>query len=385
MEQAKSMLSDDQVEVLDTIKNEGGPFFITGPAGSGKSFLINQLRDEPGCVVTATTGMAAQLISGRTIHSFCSIHPIYGAVKSNRASERMENCDMLIIDEISMASDKLLKQIYDRFKMSESYPTLIVVGDFLQLPPVEGKFAYQSPIWKTFTKLTLTKVHRQSEGRFLQALNDLRLGKVSEGVTELINDRRVRDLPKDCTQLFAYRSRAEKMNLARLAELEGRTYRSQWAIDVLIKNAKVDESRPRFSKEIAVKVGARIVMLTNDDRERWVNGSTGHITHVERGTVEVELDNGQLVDVKKAVEDVFDEDGCKIYTVWQYPMRLAWALTIHKAQGMSLDRVGIDLGGHFAPGMTYVAMSRCRFRDGLFLKGKLSEIKVETSALEICA
>ena len=101
--------------------------------------------------------------------------------------------------------------------------------------------------------------------------------------------------------------------------------------------------------------------------------------------VSVRLDNGRHVDVQKADEDVYDEDERKIFTVHQYPMRLAWALTIHKAQGMSLDRVGIDLGGHFAAGMTYVAMSRCRFRDGLFLKGTLSKIKVENSALEICA
>jgi ATP-dependent exoDNAse (exonuclease V) alpha subunit len=379
------MFSKDQEEVLDAIENGIGPFFITGPAGSGKSFLINELRQDPNCVVTATTGMAAQLISGRTIHSFCSIHPVYGAVKSHRATDRVRECGMLIIDEISMASAELLEQIFERFDKAEWHPVLVVVGDFLQLPPVEGKFAYESPMWEAFEKLTLTTVHRQSEKNFLRALGDLRLGKVSDDVIELIKDRRVSALPKDCTQLFAYRSRAERMNLSRLAELGGNTYRSKWSIDKIKKKAKIDESRPRFPKEIVVKIGARVVMLNNDSSNRWVNGSTGFVSDVEKGAVEVELDSGKTVTVRKGLEEVFDENGEKIFTVHQYPMRLAWALTIHKAQGMSLDRVGIDLDGHFAPGMTYVAMSRCRFRDGLFLKGTLSEIKVENSALEICA
>jgi ATP-dependent exoDNAse (exonuclease V) alpha subunit len=395
--------SADQAEAMEEIENGPGPFFLTGPAGTGKSFIVNHLRQWPDCAVTATTGMAAQLIKGRTVHSFCSIHPVHGVVQSNAANERAMNCNLLIVDEISMASAKLLAQIFARFNLINHMPKFVAVGDFLQLPPVEGKFAFESEFWPDFSIIRLTTMHRQEDADFLKALGHLRVGNVSEEVKGLVEERRVDELPRDCTNLFAHKARVEDMNRIRLDELPGRRYRSQWKVgrvevydeeDELYfkefgakkekKKHKFDDRLPRFPKELLLKVDARIIMLTNDKGGRWVNGSSGHVVAVEPGCVSVLLDSGIEVDVSKEDEEIHNADGKLIFLVRQYPMQLAWALTVHKAQGMSIDRIGVDLNAHFAPGMTYVAMSRCRSKEGLFLTGEMAKIKIEPKALDIC-
>lgn len=383
-------LSADQREAVETILQDDGPFFLTGEAGSGKTFVINHLRHRAGnCVVTAMTGTAAQLVCGRTLHSFASIHPVYGVVRSKKANDRVRNCDLLIIDEISMASDEVLRQLRKRFEYAGHFPKLLMVGDFLQLPPVEGEKLFESPSWRECTRLVLTHQHRQVDISFISALNDLRTGDMSQRVRALIAERSFRSLPDDCVHLMAYRSSARARNREKLRELPGSAFTSVMEVcppKRLSKRAKPKKptmgqiSRARFVDTLVLKVGARVVLLTNDPAHRWVNGSTGEVSEIS-GSIMVQLDNGKAVSVGMASEDLLDGDGKIICTIKQYPLQLAWALTIHKGQGMTMDRVGVDLNGHFETGQTYVALSRCRTKEGLFLTGNLERVIVDEKAL----
>jgi len=388
-------LSVDQSDALQVISNEPGPFFVTGPAGCGKSFLIEEIRRGNGVEVCATTGIAAQLVHGVTVHSFLGIHPTHGVFKSFRADQRVRNTDVLVVDEISMASDELLNQMFSRFQMAGHTPKLVLVGDLLQLPPVSGKFIYEHPLWQDVKVIKLTTIHRQKDPEFVAALNDLRVGLTSERVSNLVQARRVGELPPDCTLLFPHKVKVEDVNNSRLASLPGEEVGFEWDV-VRWQNPKKDDesdsmldvvgAKARFPRFLRLKVGARVCMLNNEPFGQWVNGSTGEVESIFDDMIKVKLDRGNTVEVKPSNEDVFySAEKEPNLTVCQFPMMLAWALTAHKAQGMTLDRVGIDLDNHFACGMTYVALSRCKTQEGLYLIGNLSVIKADAKAMHICA
>lgn len=391
-------LSDDQSEAIAQVMGDDGPFFLTGQAGSGKSFVVEQIRRRvKKCVVTASTGMAAQLISGRTFHSFLGLRPNATVEKSYKADKRVRDCNLLIVDEASMISAELLEQAYERFEYAEHEPKLLMVGDFLQLPPVSrdddptpANPLYESDRWPGFSRIVLTQQHRQNDAEFISVLNDIRVGNLSDAVRDLIERRRVADLPDDCVHLMARKRDVENRNLARLNSLDARPCVAQWK---LTPKAKVppDWLTPewaakvcRYPQQLVLKEGCRVVLLNNDQLGRWVNGSTGVVREVIPGSVTVELDSGSTVYVEKDVQNILNGDGQSVCEVEQYPIALAWALTIHKAQGMTLDRVGVDLNNHFEMGQTYTAISRCRSERGLFLTGDLIRILVNARALELC-
>lgn len=386
-------LSVDQSEALQVISGELGPFFVTGPAGCGKSFLIDEIRRGAGVEVCATTGIAAQLVRGMTVHSFLGIHPTHGVFKSYKANQRVKWTKCLVVDEISMASSGLLSQMIERFEQAEHAPKLVMVGDLLQLPPVSGQFIYEHPLWQHVKIIKLTTIHRQKDPEFVAALNDLRVGAASDKVMNLVQERRVESLPPDCTLLFPHKSKVGEVNIRRLQDLPGEEERFEWDV-VSWKNPKKDDdsmfdyiaSKARFPRVLALKEGARICMLNNDPNGAWVNGSTGEVVSFSEQRVVVKLDRGYEVNAEPVCEEIFSSAGKEPdLTIRQFPMMLAWALTTHKAQGMTLDRVGIDLENHFACGMTYVALSRCKTKEGLYLVGNLSRVMADQRAMQICA
>lgn len=391
--QHRPSLSLDQAEAVRKINSGDGPFFVTGPAGCGKSFLIEELRSRDRVEVCATTGIAAQLVRGKTVHSFLGIHPTHGVFKSFRANSRVQKTNLLVIDEISMASGELLEQICQRFVQAGHLPKLVFVGDLLQLPPVSGGFIYENPYWQQFQVIRLTTIHRQRDPEFVGALNDLRFGLVTDRVSKLVEERKVSELPSDCTQLFPHKARVENVNLDRLAELPGNAFSCEWDVVFWDNPTEKDDeasfeqaaSKARFPRRLVLKKQARICMLNNDPDGRWVNGSTGEVLSVSEKSVIVKLDRGFEVEVKPVEEDVFWSAGNDPdLGIRQFPMMLAWALTVHKAQGMTLDRVAVDLSNHFAPGMTYVAISRCKTKEGLYLTGDLSVPRPDEESLKIC-
>lgn len=392
----KTPLSEDQQAAVDAVMNGYGPFFLTGPGGSGKTYVIKHLQDQvPDSIVCAMTGIAAQLIGGKTAHSMLGIHPTYGVNQYSKANRRLESCNLLIIDEISMGSAEFLSQIYERFDIAGCMPKTLFVGDFLQLPPVNGTKIFTSVDWTgRITMLRLSQQHRQHDAEFITALNEIRVGELSQTSRDLFGKRSVPVLPKDCVHLLSRRNAVEQGNLERLDEISkpARIYiREEERIAFRSENQQEEERTirsiekalgdVRFPRMLQVKDGARVVLLNNT--EEWVNGSTGEIVDMTDEIIRVRLDvNGIVVSVGRVVEELTDEDGMAICKISQFPMLLAWAMTIHKAQGMTLDRVGIDLRGHFETGQTYVALSRCKYLDGLYLVGDFGKILVDQQAIE---
>jgi len=432
-----AQLSPDQVEAINTILSERGPFFLTGQAGSGKSFVVRYLKEAvEDCVTCAMAGVAAQLIASRTAHSFLGIIPVDDWLRKKRHSAGQPNpayylktpkisektgrlqrdwanvnvakTRMIIIDEISMASAEFVQWLVARFKKAcgdnvesrKRWPKLVIVGDLLQLPPPEGERIFTNAGFEKFKVIQLVQQHRQADAAdkaFLTALNEIRVGVLSEQTKELFKQRVVDTLPTNCTHLHAKNANVNETNLKRLSELPGDSINISWQIELL---DSIDEDRdeymidtaleyartkdsPKLVPLLTLKVGARVLLLTNDSADRWVNGSTGEVLGIDSEFVTVRLDRkGDIVDVPRAEEEMHFGDK-KLGVIRQFPMKLGWALTIHKAQGMSMDKVGINLSDHFDCGMTYVALSRCRYFDGLFLCGRFpDEIYVDHEALE---
>lgn len=389
-------LSEDQKHAIELITMCPGPFFLTGAAGAGKSYVVRYLRRRlSGVKVTAMTGMAAQLIGGTTLHSFIRLHPHRGLLPSEGLEERFANLELLIIDEISMANEETLDLMYRRFRQVGYVGKVLMVGDFLQLPPVDGTPVFDTNWWEQeVTTLVLSEQHRQHDREFIATLNDVRMGDLTPRVRDVLDARRVDRLPEDCVHLMARNADVDSENHRRLSYLgrpictshatirynEARRLRMESTREFELRMAaKVDWKRVRMPRALHLAEGARVIFLTNNF-PTWVNGSTGTVECIEEECVRVRLDDGNLAFVREHDEPVLDGDLKPIFTVRQFPLMLGWALTIHRAQGATIDRVGVDLEGHFAEGQTYVALSRVRTSDGLFVTGHVTELLVNPLA-----
>lgn len=387
-------LSPDQQLAKETILNAqpGQMFFLTGGAGTGKSFMLSEIVRElagtANLAVTAMTGAAAQLINGRTLHSWAHILPGHNAnTISNKALLRIGNCDYLFIDEVSMMSAEIFEMLLMRIQNANNTAIKIVfIGDLLQLPPVQGRYVFEHPRWPEVHVLKLEVNHRQTaDADFLAALTDLRYAQYTQRVANLLLARYVPQLPDDCTHLHAHNESVDATNARRLAALPGtpRTF-------MALKNQSPQTisaipnvwAKFRLPEELVLKKGARIVMLKNHPENLYVNGTTGIVTDWEQSDyddgewrIHVRFDrSGQHLMIGRITEELQNGDGRIVASMEQFPMKLAWAITVHKAQGMTMDRVGVDLNDHFAAGQTYVALSRARSADGLFLTGQYKYI-----------
>ena len=376
----------------------------------------------------APTGIAAQNIKGATIHSFFGLNynklwePPYDAeypetedVKhvlhnSNSLESNMEGVDLVVVDEISMLSAGYLEIVLWLLKPWK--PVILLVGDFLQLPPVGEKYkgppfnqkAYEFPGWVNVAPIHLTTNHRQSEDdTFREVLQDIRVGEYSKGVHDLFQERRVDEFPDGVTMLMPYNKQVDAINHEKLHELGTPIHKSTSEIELdpdntavikhentLLPENKAEDlvRKARMPYELEYALGARIVFLVNN-RGEWVNGSTGRITEIKKASrmlgghtvVHVELDSGRTVSCSRGLHEVYNAAGKVVALYYQFPFQLAWALTIHKCQGMTMDKAGIELSNHFAAGQTYVAVSRCRTTDGLYFMGYSNGIQVDSEAL----
>lgn len=431
-------LSADQQQAVETILAERGPFLLCGGAGSGKSFVVRWLKENvEDCVTCAMTGAAAQLIDDetRTAHSFLGILPVSEWLRKKRVADKEPNpayhlkepkisaktgkierdwananvakAKMIIIDEISMASSEFVRRVGERLikacgnseEERKYWPKIVFVGDLLQLPPTEGERFYTVTGIEKFKVLQLTQQHRQAakeDKDFLTALNEIRVGVLSDTTKDLFKQRLVNELPLDCTHLHAKNELVDITNQRRLEELSKDPVEIEWEVDAnegeeqekintAIHYARNKEGA-KLVEKLRLKVGARIIILNNDSSGKWVNGSTGEIVGIKDSFISIVLDrNNETVDVPKLEEDLLYGHH-RIGVVRQFPLRLGYAITIHKAQGLTLDRVGVNLSDHFDCGMTYVALSRCRFFHGLFLSGRFPEqIQVDQQALDFLA
>lgn len=399
--------------------NDDGHLFVTGRAGTGKSTLLRTLRDHitDEAVVLAPTGLAAVNVGGQTIHSFFGFPPRLirsDDIRRSRNGRLMRKLKLIIIDEVSMVRSDIMAGIDQSLRVNRGRPReafggvrLMLFGDLHQLPPViesdvaqhlesehGGPFFFQVPALSEgagVLLLELDRVFRQSDEAFLYVLNRIRDGDVTEEDLEVLNERThpIRTLGEGDPYviLTPTNAAAQRINMAFLDALTTTTRTYEAGITGEYSNG----AHPTDAS-LLLKEGAKVILLRNDPDRRWVNGTIARISRLEDKRVWIELD-GKTHEIEpvswEARRYAFDQAAEKIVenitgTFRQFPVRLAWALTIHKSQGLTLDKVYIDLGrGTFAHGQAYVALSRCRSLEGLALARPLrpSDIMFDRSAM----
>ena len=384
-----------QAEAL-TILKTGANVFLTGEPGSGKTHTINEFVDwlrasgiEPS--ITAATGIAATHVGGMTIHSWSGIGisnsltraDIDRIASKEHVAKRIAKAKVLIIEEISMLSaatfemvDAICREVR-RVEQPFGGLTVVLVGDFFQLPPIsrsgEVQFAYASPVWRDLNLIAcyLTEQYRQDDAEFLEVLGAIRSGMVEELHHELLTARQVGapELPSDAPKLFSHNADVDRINAAELAKIPGAAKKftmSSKGKDTLVEGLK----RGCLSPEtLELKEGAAVMFTKNSPQGKFVNGTLGVVAGWDSdGAPIVKTKDGKRV-TTEPMEWQLEEQGKVKASVAQIPLRLAYAMTVHKSQGMSMDEAIMDLSKAFEYGQGYVALSRVRRLSGVYLTG----------------
>ena len=400
------MTQDEALCVLKT----GANVFLTGEPGSGKTHTVNAyvrwLREheiEPS--ITASTGIAATHIGGLTIHSWSGIgikrslseYELDAIAQNKKVYGRMRDAKVLIIDEVSMLAANTLDMVdavcreARRDKRPFGGLQVVLVGDFFQLPPVnksdeenadeqalfakptQPAFAFRSNAWKSLNPLVcyLSEQHRQEDAPFLDFLTALRRAEINESHYELLRTRYKKSANAGATQLFSHNADVDRLNLEQLKKLDNDTHdfsMTSFGPAKLVENIK----RGCLSPEVlSLKIGARVMFTKNDTiTQRFANGTLGIVSSFDKetGYPVIKTTSGRTVHIEP-MEWTLVDGGKVLARVTQVPLRLAWAMTVHKSQGMSLDGAHMDLSGVFEYGQGYVALSRVRTLAGLSLAG----------------
>jgi len=375
----------------------GESVLLTGPAGAGKTFVLNQfvkLSKHSGkhVSVTATTGLAATHLGGSTIHSWSGIgihddvQPGFVEHMSKSRKEIISSTDILIIDEISMLHDFRLDMIDEICrlvrKVDEPFGGIQVImsGDFFQLPPINrgdsraGGFVVNSNVWQLLDPVIcyLSEQHRQDDEQLLDILNAIRAGDVRRHHAETLLAR-AEVFPDDLeqlTELHTVNVDVDKINDLKLEELEGDTItysQSTTGGDNYVESLQRSVLAP---SALRLKKGALVMAVKNSPERKYVNGSIGVVVDFEPYTEYplIEFHSGKTVSMVPDTWELRDGDK-KRASITQIPLRLAWAITVHKSQGMTLDAARIDLRRAFVEGMGYVALSRVKNLNNLYLTG----------------
>ncbi|KAM9183174.1 ATP-dependent DNA helicase PIF1 [Dugong dugon] len=389
---SKHQLSEEQAAVL-SVALKGQSVFFTGSAGTGKSYLLKRILGSlppTGTVATASTGVAACHIGGTTLHAFAGIGsgraPLAQCVAlAQRPGVRQGwlSCQRLVIDEISMVEADLFDKLeaVARAVRQQDKPfggiQLIICGDFLQLPPVTKgsqppQFCFQAKSWKRCIPVTLelTEVWRQADQAFISLLQAVRLGRCSDEVTRQLRSTATHKVGRDgivATRLCTHQDDVALTNERRLQELPGKVHSFE-AMDSDPEQAQALDAQCPASRLLQLKLGAQVMLVKNLAVSRGlVNGARGVVVGFEtegRGLPQVRFLCG-ITEVIRADRWTVQATGGQLLSRQQLPLQLAWAISIHKSQGLSLDCVEISLGRVFASGQAYVALSRARSLQGL--------------------
>ena len=386
-----------QITALNILKS-GQNVFITGSAGTGKTYLLNQyiqyLKERQIYpTIVAPTGIAASHLKGQTIHSFFALG-IRDTVVDNGyvdflldksyLKSRFSKLKVLIIDEVSMVSPEIFSSMDKVLRAFKNNPEpfggvqVVISGDFFQLPPVsrvfkEKRFAWQSPVWKSLELKScyLQEKFRQKDERLIEVLDDIRTGTISAKSREMLDSRYMKELHSDFTptKLYTHNVDVDRINLEELHKLEGKPQVFKYTSKGSAKNIEKIFKTALLLEELTLKKDAVVIFIKNNPEKGYVNGTTGVIIGFESNIPIVKISTGQKIRVIAEDWTIENEAGETIATVSQVPLRLAWAITIHKSQGMTLDAAEIDLSKTFEVGQGYVALSRIKSIEGLRLMG----------------
>lgn len=399
-----------QEKALEHLKGSRN-VFLTGQPGTGKTYTINKYIDwliDNGIMpsVTASTGIAAVHVNGSTIHSWAGVRDdnaltqqdVEDILGNTWVRDRICKAEVLIIDEISMVSAKLLNVVAMLCMAARNSDEpfggikVVAVGDFFQLPPVKGEFAFTSEAWEQadFQVCYLHEQHRQNDQVFNDILTNIRAGHLTDKQKEIIRARVVDDASSldGAIRLDTHNAKVDRINEMKLDRLEGapKTYKmTENGNESVVKALKANCLSP---ERLTLKVGAKVMFTKNDIDKRWVNGSQGEVVELGEHHVKVRLRSGMTVDVS-----IHDWEKCEGYgknrhviaMISQIPLKLAYAITIHKSQGMTLDEAVIDVSHVFACGHAYVAVSRVRTLEGVHFQGRLTKgfLAVDEDVMEM--
>lgn len=388
------MTQEEALAILES----GQSVLLTGAAGAGKTYVLNRFisrakRRGKSVAVTATTGLAATHLNGTTIHAWSGIgvnneFDKYMAAKLGKTrQELIRKADILVIDEISMLHDFRLDMVDEvlRFVREDSAPfgglQVILCGDFFQLPPVnrsgerQGSFVTNSQAWRqnVFTVCYLTTQFRQIDDEdYTAILNGIRAGVLTRGQLNILQDRAsaVDDPFTPRTRLLTVNVDVDQVNERQLDELAGEVH--EYRMETSGAQQYVEQlQRSCLAPELLrLKLGAQVICIKNSQERRYANGSLGKVVGFEPITdyPVIELTDGREVTIRVDSWDLMDGERRRA-SIMQLPLRLAWAITVHKSQGMTLDAARIDLSKAFVEGMGYVALSRVRGLRHLILDG----------------
>jgi ATP-dependent DNA helicase PIF1 len=399
----------------EMMEEETLPIFLTGKAGTGKSTLLKYFQNhtKKKTALLAPTGVAALHIKGQTIHSFFKFKPnvtLESVENLNLSDQRnlYKKLDTIVIDEISMVRPDLLDCIDKFLRLNGSNPEkkfggvqMIFIGDLYQLPPVVTRqekttfyAQYPSPYFFAancmekfdFQIIELETIYRQKDSVFIDLLNSIRVNAISEKGIAMLNERsgdfEATQNSELCLHLTTTNQQSDTINESCLKALPSQSYLFRADIAGEFKS----DSFPA-PYDLEIKNNSQIMMLNNDPLKRWSNGTIGQITHIEQTdnthdyVIYVQLENNKNVKIERNTWEIYhtslENDQIKIKTVGsftQFPLTLAWAVTIHKSQGKTFKKVVIDFEkGVFCPGQAYVALSRCQSLEGLILKTPLEK------------
>ncbi len=400
-----------QQQAYDLIEKTNTSFFLTGRAGTGKTTFLRRVQKEidKRFIILAPTGIAAINAGGETIHSFFGfpLHVLGPGTRTEANKEKiamMINVDTIIIDEVSMVRCDLVDAIdynlrrFNHTTLPFGGKQIVFVGDMFQLPPVvkSGEDAdmikslygdgmpyfFKADVFRRMTLPTIEfqKVYRQDDENFLDVLNHIRSGVSYTQDITILNGRiaKERDSEKLAITLSAFNKEAKAINDAELNKIDSQelSYDAKIEKDFELSKAPVDP-------HLTLKVGAQVMLCRNDPSRRWANGTLGTVSKLEENKIYVRLDGEKEYAIPmttwencKYIYDTKTKSAEKkvIGTFTQYPLKLAWAITIHKSQGLTFDRMNLDLShGIFMPGQLYVALSRVRSLEGLSLSNPIKQ------------
>ena len=424
--ESKSKLDAEQQKIFDLMNNSKNNLFVTGKAGTGKSFLLKYFVEETDkkTLVLAPTGIAALNAKGVTIHSAfgyvnlgLEIDNITNANLRLKSEKRqvLKNVETIIIDEISMVRADILEKIDRILKIlnNNNLPfggkQLLLFGDLYQLPPIAdkeelkylkdtfgGKHFFHSNAYKfaDFIFFELTINHRQKDdATFFKVLNNIREGKVSEEDLTLLNTRTQfkNEELRRVVQLFPRKGEVDNINQRELDKIPAKEYIYKCRVVYKKSDLTFDiEKTLPISETLKLKLGALVMMVTNDVNHRWVNGTLAIVSYISEKCIKVKIDGyeHEIFPTSFKQRETFYENGKIIYKdilgVEQYPVVLAYAITIHKSQGMTYKRIACNVSDCFETGQIYVALSRCTSMDGLYLLNTVDRkmLGVDTEILE---